>query len=1099
MKPPKRLRKPKGMAGKSPNKKKKTQGTLPELAGVTDKETVPFQVDIGSIAPVDQTPGQHMAYVMAGNDQHQVPRQPTTGMFNNTGLSDCNRGYAQGLNLEIVHESVTPMYTSSVFDSVGAHIPVKIKEKIWAGEYIDLNILLKSAKDLATDSQLNGDLSVKGGLLTITPQRQSTITNLHVWTSAFIIFMDIVLEKWPNKGQEFLKYMFNVRLASSRGYGSGWAIYDEQYRLRKARCPQSSWAELDMELWVMYVSTPPRFAHSDTNSFGGHKGSQYVQNTKPEQVQRPTASCKGYNFGRCALETTLLGPAKRGKDYELYSLGYSPICVNEVEESLKFYPYKVIANELIHGLRFGFKLQYSGSRLPVNANNSKSVTIHADLVREKINKEITLGRMAGPFDHPPLPTLRISPIFLAEKKNGDYRLIHNLSYPLHNSVNDFIDEKYCSVQYSGIDDAVRLVQNIGIAGKLSKSDVKSAFRLLRVSPSDFDQLGFIFDGKYYFDRCLPQGASISCSLFEKFSTALHWVTELTSGNSNILHYLDDFLFGGEANSPTCQETLETFKKICSDWGVPLAEDKTVQPTEILTFLGIEFDTLKMEMRLPGEKLTNLKQTLQLFLHSKKVTLRQLQSLIGLLNFACQVIAPGRAFCRRLIDATCNIRKPHHRGLSASTVLTYMSGISYQHKIQDLTDSTKFLFSRKTLEGLKRSNPKKNLRVPISIDLLRKLIRSLQHVCFSSYESVMFASAFSLSFFALLRVGEIAAESKTDLGAHVIQISDVSVVKFDHKEELRLCIRSSKTDQLHSSLTLIISEQIDKSLCPIHLLKQFLQIRYPSSGSNLYIHFDGSSLTRYQFSSILQKSLSFSEINGHFRAHSFRIGGATEAKRLGVDDETLKKWGRWTSDAYTKYIRVKTIWLIGSSIVYWANKEASSRPGGLHLGLQNTGAHMIWIGQRGMKWGDLNRVFEQRLLNRPLPSFLVIQLGSNDLGISTSEKLFSDIECDLLRLHALYPALKIIWSDILMRRYWHNANCGQAIERARKRVNLRVKNLVLSIGGCAIRHSNIRAKESNLFRYDGTHLSKIGNDIYLNNLQGALEQFMRSGGPAVFPQ
>lgn len=361
-----------------------------------------------------------------------------------------------------------------------------------------------------------------------------------------------------------------------------------------------------------------------------------------------------------ALETTLLGPAKRGKDYELYSLGYSPICVNEVEESLKCYPSKVIANELIHGFRFGFKLQYSGSRLPVNANNSKSVTIHADLVREKINKEITLGRMAGPFDHPPLPTLRISPIFLAEKKNGDYRLIHNLSYPLHNSVNDFIDEKYCSVQYSGIDDAVRLVQNIGIAGKLSKSDVKSAFRLLRVSPSDFDQLGFIFDGKYYFDRCLPQGASISCSLFEKFSTALHWVTELTSGNSNILHYLDDFLFGGEANSPTCQETLETFKKICSDWGVPLAEDKTVQPTEILTFLGIEFDTLKMEMRLPGEKLTNLKQTLQLFLHSKKVTLRQLQSLIGLLNFACQVIAPGRAFCRRLIDATCNIRKPHHR-------------------------------------------------------------------------------------------------------------------------------------------------------------------------------------------------------------------------------------------------------------------------------------------------------------------------------------------------------------------------------------------------------------------------------------------------------
>ena len=44
---------------------------------------------------------------------------------------------------------------------------------------------------------------------------------------------------------------------------------------------------------------------------------------------------------------------------------------------------------------------------------------------------------------------------------------------------------------------------------------------------------------------------------------------------------------------------------------------------------------------------------------KKVTLKELQSLIGLLNFACLVVTPGRAFLRRLIDLTCNIQKPHH--------------------------------------------------------------------------------------------------------------------------------------------------------------------------------------------------------------------------------------------------------------------------------------------------------------------------------------------------------------------------------------------------------------------------------------------------------
>ena len=129
-----------------------------------------------------------------------------------------------------------------------------------------------------------------------------------------------------------------------------------------------------------------------------------------------------------------------------------------------------------------------------------------------------------------------------------------------------------------------------------------------VSPSDFDQLGFSFDNKFYFDKCLPFGASISCSLFEKFSTALHWFTEQKTGNKDILHYLDDFLFGAEADSPNCQFTLQTFRDICKLWGVPVAEDKTVEPTEILTFLGIEFDTLAMELRLPNEKLVELKHT-----------------------------------------------------------------------------------------------------------------------------------------------------------------------------------------------------------------------------------------------------------------------------------------------------------------------------------------------------------------------------------------------------------------------------------------------------------------------------------------------------------
>ena len=75
----------------------------------------------------------------------------------------------------------------------------------------------------------------------------------------------------------------------------------------------------------------------------------------------------------------------------------------------------------------------------------------------------------------------------------------------------------------------------------------------------------------------------------------------------------------------------------------------------LTFLGIEFDTIKMELRLPKEKLSEIKDRLIIILNSRRLKLREIQSVIGLLNFACQLVVPGKAFCRRLIDATCNVK------------------------------------------------------------------------------------------------------------------------------------------------------------------------------------------------------------------------------------------------------------------------------------------------------------------------------------------------------------------------------------------------------------------------------------------------------------
>lgn len=57
------------------------------------------------------------------------------------------------------------------------------------------------------------------------------------------------------------------------------------------------------------------------------------------------------------------------------------------------------------------------------------------------------------------------------------------------------------------------------------------------------------------------------------------------------------------------------------------------------------------------KFSGLKPCCKFFLSLRKVTLRELQSLLGLLVFASRVIPMGRAFTKRLFRATCGFKSP----------------------------------------------------------------------------------------------------------------------------------------------------------------------------------------------------------------------------------------------------------------------------------------------------------------------------------------------------------------------------------------------------------------------------------------------------------
>lgn len=143
-------------------------------------------------------------------------------------------------------------------------------------------------------------------------------------------------------------------------------------------------------------------------------------------------------------------------------------------------------------------------------------------------------------------------------------------------------------------------------------------------------------------------------------------------------------------------------------------------------------------------------------------------------------------------------------------------------------------------------------------------------------------------------------------------------------------------------------------------------------------------------------------------------------------------------------------------------------------------------------------FDAKIKSEPKPNWLIIQLGSNDVCVIKSKELVELIRLDVLRLLALYSSLKIVWSEILPRRYWHFADDQSAAEKTRKRINMAVKKIMFEQHGYVISHPNIREKERSLFRHDGTHLSDVGNDLYLQNIQAAIELF-KSSGKRVFPE
>jgi hypothetical protein len=265
------------------------------------------------------------------------------------------------------------------------------------------------------------------------------------------------------------------------------------------------------------------------------------------------------------------------------------------------------------------------------------------------------------------------------KPSGAIRLIHDFSRP-EGGLNYLTTDT--SVRYPTIDNAVTLIKE---GSFLAKVDLKSAYRSVPIHPDSFNYTGlqWNFSGSasttYLYDCRLPFGASRSCRVFQAITSAI--VRIMARMNFVCLAYIDDFLVIGE-NYEACKLALTCLVDLIPRLGLEVNWDKVEGPSPSLSFLGVQIDCVTRTLSLPPKKLSKFKELIASWSLKTKVSKKDLQHLVGKLNWCARVVFGGRSFMRNLINLIAKLKKSHHRirlsKPAKDDISWWVTGLEYFH-------------------------------------------------------------------------------------------------------------------------------------------------------------------------------------------------------------------------------------------------------------------------------------------------------------------------------------------------------------------------------------------------------------------------------------
>ena len=258
-----------------------------------------------------------------------------------------------------------------------------------------------------------------------------------------------------------------------------------------------------------------------------------------------------------------------------------------------------------------------------------------------------------------------------------------------------------------------------------------------------------------------------------------------------------------------------------------------------------------------------------------------------------------------------------RNLNGSSIDSYLAGIRAAHLSKGMnppqlrTSLIKAVIAGKTHsdQAEKRAGKKRN-RLPVTPTMLKILKQELYNSSLCKLDKLAAWSAATLIYFGCMRPGEVLCRNVKTFDP------DYSLLNRDMKEKveqsnntvtksLQIFLKSDKTDRQGKG-RLIDIYSCNSGLCPVKAFRKYKNAESTADpGKPVFRLQSGKPYTTSTFNKHLKLFLGkhVDTESAYVSGHSLRAGIASLAEVLGYSETEIKEIGRWSSDAFSVYLKL----------------------------------------------------------------------------------------------------------------------------------------------------------------------------------------------------